>query len=224
MLTCCLFLMIGIFHRVSCTQVLRCALRPAPVSMITEDCISALAEGLSPMLFKHFRKSLWSHECSTPLSSLDFKFDAEWETFSSLIMGWIRNMNSAYLKQEEVKINSGWEFLLCSKMHKNYLKAPCFSGLSLPPALQPSTHSTQTELVSTAVPTEDPSYHKQILMEMLDILHAIYEDYKLDILHSQYVFYPCTRLWILSWIAVRILSSWKRIVAKEDFRVENMDF
>lgn len=166
-------------------QVLRCALRAAPVSMITEDCINALAEGLNPPLFKYFRKSLWSHECSMPLSGLDLKFDAEWETFSSLIMEWIRNFSSVHLKQEEVNTSSAWEFLLCSKMHRNYLKTPCFIGLSLPSVLKPSAHSSQPELVSNAVQTEDPSFHKQILREMLDILHAVYEDYKLDILRSQ---------------------------------------
>eukprot|EP01018_Ginkgo_biloba_P012111 Gb_37425 [translate_table: standard] len=165
-------------------EVFRCALRAAPASGITEDCINALAEGLSPMFFQHFLTSFWGHECSTLVSGIDFKVDVEWEAFYTFIMGWIRNVRSTSLKQQGAKKNSAWEFLLHSKMHSNYMRNYRLTGLSLP-LTQSSLCFPQSELSPIAAPTQDPSFYVQLLKEVLDALHAVYEDYKLDILHRQ---------------------------------------
>ncbi|KAH9317547.1 hypothetical protein KI387_019316, partial [Taxus chinensis] len=164
--------------------VLRCTLRADPVSLVMEDCINALEEGVSPSVFLYFLKSFWGQVFHSPLSEIDFKVDTEWENFSRLIMEWTRNANYAYSVQE-AKTNSAWDFLLCSKMHKKYIKDPSLTGLLLSLSPQYSMSLSQSAQTDTKVSPENSSFYEQSLVEVLGTLHAVYEDYKLDILHKQ---------------------------------------
>lgn len=165
-------------------QIFRCALRRSPSSSLVNDCIAAMADGLSSSFYNHFLVLLWGNGDSAYLSKADSSVDSEWESFSSVMTQMCSKSGLSFQKRSNLLSNSSWEFLINSKFHKNYYKLSCITG---------DSHGTSFELQesdsfrSCTDGTQSPqkSFHSELLMESLDALHAVYESLKLDTLRKR---------------------------------------
>lgn len=162
-------------------QMLRCALRRGPSCSLANDCITAMAEGLSTPFYKHFLQHFWGN-CETadlpkPNSGVD-----EWESFKSVILQRYRKSQSTS-QPNSVLVSSSWEFLVNSEFHKNYCNHNFFPGISnegLDDRLVDRFSSSMRGLQNP----EGFSY-SEFLIECLDSLHAIYENLKLSNLRKR---------------------------------------
>ncbi|XP_057979662.1 anaphase-promoting complex subunit 1 isoform X2 [Malania oleifera] len=159
-------------------QMFRCALRRSPSSSLADDCITAMAEGLSFNFYIHFLVLLWGDDSSTYLSKGDSSVDSQWESFSSTLIHMGRK-GGATLKKLPVSINSSWEFLINSKFHKNYCHSTFTTGISCGIAIDFQEADTSRSHAGEIQSTEK-SFCPELLMESLDCLHAVYESLKLD--------------------------------------------
>uniref|UniRef100_A0A2N9GLI6 Uncharacterized protein n=1 Tax=Fagus sylvatica TaxID=28930 RepID=A0A2N9GLI6_FAGSY len=110
-------------------QMFRCAFRRSPSSLLADDCITAMAEGLSPSFYGHFLGLLWKDGNSAYLSDADSSVNSEWDSFCTIIMQMCKSsigINQDFLNS---KPHSSWEFLIGSKFHKNY-KLNLITGIS----------------------------------------------------------------------------------------------
>ncbi|XP_021862745.2 anaphase-promoting complex subunit 1 isoform X2 [Spinacia oleracea] len=162
-------------------QMLRCALRRGPSCSLANDCITAMAEGLSTPFYKHFLQHFWGN-CETadlpkPNSGVD-----EWESFKSVILQHYRKSQSTS-QPNSVLVSSSWEFLVNSEFHKNYCNHNFFPGIS--------TEGLDDRLVdrfsSSMRGLQNPEgfSYSEFLIECLDSLHAIYENLKLSNLRKR---------------------------------------
>lgn len=156
-------------------QIFRCALRRSPSSSLTNDSITAMAEGLSPSFYNHFLVLLWGDGDSGYLSEANSTVDSEWNSFCDAIMQMCKK--SSVVSQETPK--SSWEFLLNSKFHKNYCKRNSMVGLASTTELDRSGLDPTRSIVD-GIKSSDKSFYSDLLMESLDSLHALYESLKMD--------------------------------------------
>ncbi|XP_058110276.1 anaphase-promoting complex subunit 1 isoform X2 [Magnolia sinica] len=160
-------------------QVFRCALRRSPSSSLTNDCITAMAEGLHPYFYNHFVTLLWGDSGSTYLSNADSCVDSEWNSFSSIVMQLCSNRFSPQ-EPSNIMPSTSWEFLVNSKFHLNYCKRTSITGISFATALDPTESAS-----SGACNLDKQSRGKSFYYQTLDSLHALYETLKLDNLRKQ---------------------------------------
>ncbi|KAJ0855851.1 putative anaphase-promoting complex subunit 1 [Helianthus annuus] len=150
-------------------QMLRCTFRRYPSSSLANDCIAAMAEGLEANLYNHFTVLLWGNGESAYLSRVDSPVDSEWESFSAIIL----EIFGKKRKLPQPHSGASWEFLLHSSFHEKYSKSHFMSGFS-------SRMSLQSDESCSASQQLDTFYSSESLIEILDLLHAVYESLKLN--------------------------------------------
>lgn len=161
-------------------QVLRCALRQNPSSVLVNDCITALAEGMHPSFYNHFIALLWSDAEYAYLLNTDSCAEAEWESFAGILMKFCKNSGLVVEESSVTLFESSWEFLINSKFHMNYRQkmssAKAYQrDVRVKACLSNCSHET--------------SFNAQLLLEALDSLHALYESLKLDMLRKRCVLF-----------------------------------
>ncbi|KAK9124538.1 hypothetical protein Sjap_014140 [Stephania japonica] len=161
-------------------QMFRCALRRNPCSSLTNDCITALFEGLDSTFYNHFLGLYWGENDCLYLNSANSSVDLEWEGFSDIIMRLCGK--SAVLVRSAVDLtpSSSWEFLINSEFHRTYCKKNTFArGTTFTTSLaMGDLDLSKTKKDDVQMPCK--SFYVQLLIEVLDLLHALYENLKLD--------------------------------------------
>lgn len=160
-------------------QMFRCALRRSPSSSLADDCIAAMAEGLHPSFYNHFVVFLWGNSDFTYLSNVDSCADSEWDSFSSVIMQLCGNSRFKLPKFANKMPDTCWDFLISSKFHMSYSRHTFIKGMLSASGLD-SVHSNFSGAHVLNEQSQDKSFYRQLLMETLDSLHALYESLKLD--------------------------------------------
>ncbi|KAF5176008.1 Anaphase-promoting complex subunit, partial [Thalictrum thalictroides] len=144
-------------------QMFRCALRRSPSSSLTNDCITAMAEGLHSTFYNHLLVLLWEDGNSGYLAKADSGVDSEWEAFNNIKMH------------------------ICGKssiFHKRYRMATSVTGIPGAPALTLQMFDCSSSNIEDK-DTADKSFYSQLLLETLDSLHPLYENLKLDNLRKR---------------------------------------
>ena len=183
----------------------RCALRRSPSSSLANDCIAAMAEGLSSSSYNHFLALLWGDGDAGSLSKADSNVDSEWESFSSIIMHMCKKSGLIPPKLMDTVPHTSWEFLINSNFHKNYSKLNLITGISSKMSLELQESDSSKSYSDGGRGLEKLSYSEP-LKETLDSLHAVYESLKLDNLRKRWSldsYNICTyllsllRLWLI---------------------------
>lgn len=157
----------------------RCALRRSPSSSLVNDCITAMAEGLSLSSYNHFLVLLWGDGVAGYLSKADSSVDSEWESFSSIIMQMCKKSGLIPPKLSDIGQYTSWESLISSNFHKNYSKLNLITNIS-PKMMLESQESDSSKSYSNVGPALQRLSYSEPLKEILDSLHAVYETLKLD--------------------------------------------
>ncbi|MFS7898340.1 putative anaphase-promoting complex subunit 1 [Helianthus anomalus] len=148
--------------------MLRCTFRRYPSSSLANDCIAAMAEGLEANLYNHFTVLLWGNGDAAYLSRVDSPVDSEWESFSAIIL----EIFGKKRKLTQPHLGASWEFLLHNDFHEKYSQSHFMSGFS-------SSMSLQSDESCSASQQLDTFYSSESMIEILDLLHAVYESLKL---------------------------------------------
>lgn len=156
-------------------QMLRCTFRRYPSSSLANDCITAMAEGLETNLYNHFVVLLWGNGDSAYLSRVDSAVDSEWESFSAIVL----EIFGKKRKSPQLHSGASWEFLLNSSFHEKYSKTHFMSEFS-------SRMLLQTDEPCSTSQQLDTSYTYESLIEIIDLLHEVYESLKLNHLRRRY--------------------------------------
>lgn len=164
----------------------RCALRQSPSSLLADECITALAEGLSFSFYKYILGHFWKDGDPSRFSDADSGVDSEWDSFCHVIMQMCRKSNLMFQKHSTSAPRSAWDFLLSSQFHRNFSKMNSITGISraVSPLDRQETNSPSSAMDGTQS-SENPFY-SELLMEILESLHAVYESQKLDNLRKGY--------------------------------------
>lgn len=169
-------------------QMFRCTLRRSPSSSLVNDCITAMAEGLSSGFYNHFLALLWGDSNSDYLSRADSSVDSEWNSFCNIILQMCRKPSATSQKHsdlENLEQHSSWEFLVNSKFHKNYHKLNFISRVS---SSELSFDLEKMDSFGSNMEgnrSSEKSFYFELLQESLDCLHALYESLKLDKLRKR---------------------------------------
>ncbi|KAG6765462.1 hypothetical protein POTOM_029505 [Populus tomentosa] len=169
-------------------QMFRCTLRRSPSSSLVNDCITAMAEGLSSGFYNHFLALLWGDSNSDYLSRADSSVDSEWNSFCNIILQMCRKPSATSQKHsdlENLEQHSSWEFLVNSKFHKNYHKLNFISRVS---SSELSFDMEKMDSFGSNMEgnrSSEKSFYFELLQESLDCLHALYESLKLDKLRKR---------------------------------------
>ncbi|KAF7828197.1 anaphase-promoting complex subunit 1 isoform X1 [Senna tora] len=164
---------------VNIMKMFRCALRQSPSSLLANDCITALAEGLSFSFYRYLLGHLWKDGDPAHLTVADSGVDSEWDSFCRVIMQLCRESNLMSQKHLTSVSHSAWDFLLSSQFHRNFCKINTISGISRAASLdQQETNSPSSAMDGTQI-SANP-FNCELLMETLESLHAVYESLKLD--------------------------------------------
>jgi hypothetical protein len=181
-------------------QMYRCAVGLFPSSAITILCMNALAQGLRPALYRYLLSRLLEREFANSeafhicTAKVDGKPDMEWVSFSGLITEIIRDMpvevpvqkKSVTAKSTEESF-SPWDFLLKSSVHQSNLANLRYPALHLPEALGvQETLPLAGPSVAEHSDAETTTVYFSVMVEILEVLHAVYEDCKLDTLRWRY--------------------------------------
>ncbi|KAL2526600.1 Anaphase-promoting complex subunit 1 [Abeliophyllum distichum] len=165
-------------------QIYRCAFRRSPSSSLTNDCINAMAEGLSPCFYNHFLLLLWGDSGSAYLSKADSSVDSEWESFCSVITRLCRKSNCSSQISSDSASHPSWEFLIKSRYHDQYCKHNFIAGTFSRTSSGMQVSGSCGAVVGNLQRTE-ASFYMELLTETLDSLHAVYETFKLDNLRKR---------------------------------------
>ncbi|KAK4273718.1 hypothetical protein QN277_017057 [Acacia crassicarpa] len=158
-------------------KMYRCALRRSPSSLLTNDCITALAEGLSFSFYRYFLGLFWRDGDPDHLS--DSCVDSEWDSFCNVIMQICRKSTLMSQKHSTLVPYPAWDFLVRSQFHRNFCKINSVSGLSRAGSLGWQETNSLSSSIDCTESSENPFY-SELLMEGLESLHAVYESLKLD--------------------------------------------
>lgn len=164
-------------------QIFRCTLHRSPSSSLANDCITVIAEGLHSSSYNHFLSLLWEGGFSTNLQNNDSNVDTEWDSFLSTVQKIIDLLQSSHSSFPKMPSTS-WDFLISSKFHANYVKLVSNSCISLVSDLS-SRDSRPAAIYVRGEKSREVLYYTQLLSEMLDSLHALYENLKLNTLRKQ---------------------------------------
>lgn len=160
----------------------RCAIRRSPSSSLANDCIMAMAEGLSCSFYSHFLGLLWKDGDSAYLAEPDSSVSSEWDSFCSIITQMCRSHVNSQKDLNSMR-QSSWEFLTTSQFHKNFCKHNFINGVSVTSFDVQEIDSCGLNL--DAAQKSKTSFYVELLMESMDCLHAVYESLKLDSLHKK---------------------------------------
>ncbi|KAL6620059.1 hypothetical protein ACP70R_035198 [Stipagrostis hirtigluma subsp. patula] len=164
---------------VTCSNglMLRCSLRKKPSSSLVSDCITAMAEGLQSCFYSHFVSLYWGGSDAAYLYSSSH-VDSEWESFSYEIRKVCTKYGETLPTISPTLPSKAWDFLINSKYHVQYCRrAPTCSNSSLP-----VPYSTCSTVFNSFV--QDASFYIQFMREILETLHALYENLKLNVLRK----------------------------------------
>lgn len=162
----------------------RCALRRSPTSSLVNDCIAAMAEGLRSGSYNHFLFLLWGDDDAAYFSEADSSVDSEWESFNRIIMQMCKKSGFIPPKRSDAVPSTSWEFLLNSNFHKNYSELKLISAISSKMSLESQASDSSKSYSDGGQGLEKLSYPEP-LKEILDSLHAVYENLKLDNLRKR---------------------------------------
>ncbi|MED6170431.1 hypothetical protein PIB30_030855 [Stylosanthes scabra] len=165
-------------------QMFRCALRQSPSSLLANDCITALAEGLSSSFYRHFLGVLWRDGDPAHFLEAESSVDSEWNSFCHVIMQLCRKSNITSQKCSGSVAPSAWDFLLNSQFHNNFCKLNSMFGISDAESLYQQKSNFPKSFVDGSESSEKPFY-TDLLIESLDYLHALYESLKFDNLRKR---------------------------------------
>ncbi|KAL6977481.1 hypothetical protein U1Q18_026280 [Sarracenia purpurea var. burkii] len=144
-----------------------------------------MAEGLSSNFYNHFLALLWGDGDSAYLSEADASVYSEWESYSSIIKRMCTKSGTLQRFSDSISCSS-WDFLVNSKFHKNYCKTYIISGISTA-----MSHEVQgpdsPESYLDGAQTQENLFYPELMMEILDALHAVYESLKLNNLRKKYL-------------------------------------
>ncbi|XP_047316183.1 anaphase-promoting complex subunit 1 [Impatiens glandulifera] len=152
-------------------KVYRCALQQN-LSSLANDCISAMAVGLSSRFYNQFLILLWASTDLGYPSEVAATVDNEWYSYSNAVMKMCGKSSPGLPEFADSSTGSAWDFLISSDFHKNYNRMSIAWS---------SAHTSHTSCLQfdTMQNSHNPFYH-ELLMETLDALHAVYESLKLD--------------------------------------------
>ncbi|KAJ9539792.1 hypothetical protein OSB04_026298 [Centaurea solstitialis] len=164
-------------------QMFRCTFRRYPSSSLANDCITAMAEGLEANLYNRFVVLLWGNGDSAYLSRVDSPVDSEWESFCAVILEIFGKYRKIPQGNSSLVSGSSWEFLVNSSFHEKYSKSHFMSGFS--PRISLQNNESPSASYATSSQQLDTSYSFESLLDILDLLHAVYESLKLNHLRKR---------------------------------------
>ncbi|XP_010423455.1 PREDICTED: anaphase-promoting complex subunit 1 isoform X1 [Camelina sativa] len=159
------------------SQIFRCALTREPSSSLANDCIAAIGEGLRSDLYNLFLSLLWGDGHSDQQGS---SIHYEWEALCNIFLGICQKPTAMHPKQPKPSSESSWEFLLSSKFHKTYSRF--HSGIT---SINPLDLEGIVPLDSKTDSEDIPASSRELMVQSLDCLHAVYESLKMDNLRKQ---------------------------------------
>ena len=176
-------------------KMYRCAVGFTPSSTLTILCMNALAQGLRPALHRWILSRLLEREfpilnaLHVSTAKAGGRLDLEWAAFSRLLTEIIRDMPGEVLTLSKLassnqtkETSSSWEYLLQSSMHQSNLANLKYKRLSIPEA---SVIAETSPLLGQSLAENDDAETAvcfSVMLEILEVLHAVYEDCKLDTL------------------------------------------
>ncbi|RDY02269.1 Anaphase-promoting complex subunit 1, partial [Mucuna pruriens] len=169
---------------VNTRQIFRCALRQSPSSTLANDCITALAEGLSSSFYRHLLGLLWKDGDPSNLSEAESSVDSEWDSFCHVIMQLCRKYKIISRKCSDSVPHSAWDFLISSQFHYNFCKVNSMFGIPCAVSLDLQESNFHRSSGDGAQSSEQPFY-TDLLRESLESLHGLYESLKLDNLRKR---------------------------------------
>lgn len=165
-------------------KIYRCMLRCNPSSSLANDCITAMAEALDSSFYNHFLVLLWGDSGSAYMAKADSAVDSEWKSFCHVVMTLCRKSSDVSLRISSSDSISSWEFLVNSMYHKNYCKHNSIGGFPAV-ASRDLQRSDSTGSFLVRKDNHEDLFYIELLREILDSLHAVYENLKLDILRKR---------------------------------------
>ncbi|CAN0909752.1 Anaphase-promoting complex subunit 1 [Linum grandiflorum] len=162
-------------------QMFRCVLRSSLSSELVNDCITVMADGLCPSLYKQFLFLLWGDGDSEYSMSGKSSLQSEWDSFCTLILRLRGEFGS--VKCVKPPQASSWEFLMNSNFHKDYRKVNVSGGFSRV-SLDVEELEYQGSIAEGKCSLPNSIYF-ELLRETLGCLHALYETLKLDSLRQR---------------------------------------
>lgn len=166
-------------------QMFRCVLRRSPASTLANDCITAMAEGLSISFYSHFLGLLWKDGDLAYLAEADSSVHSEWDSLCSIIME-MCGSSATSKKISNPMPQSSWEFLIHSKFHNNFCKHNFITENSSVTSLN-VRRVDSSRINSDGTKRSDKTFYPKLLMESLHCLHAVYESLKLNSLRKRCV-------------------------------------
>ncbi|KAG8067808.1 hypothetical protein GUJ93_ZPchr0005g14946 [Zizania palustris] len=163
--------------------MLRCSLRKNTSSSLVSDCITAMAEGLQSCFYSHFVSLLWGDSDAAYLCPSSH-VDSEWKSFSYEIEKICTKCRQVSPTKSSKSPCTAWDFLVNSKHHAQYCKLSPTTCTSLLPVSY-STSSTDFHYFPKDENSADVSFYIRFMRGILDTLHALYENMKLNILRKQ---------------------------------------
>ncbi|KAM1253481.1 hypothetical protein ACFX2J_041359 [Malus domestica] len=164
-------------------KMFRCVLRRSPASTLANDCITAMAEGLSTSFYSHFLSLLWKDGDLAYLAEADSSVHSEWDSFCSIIMEMCGSSATSKTISNPMP-QSSWEFLIHSKFHINFCKHNFITENSSVTSLN-VRRVDSSRINSDGTTRSDKTFYPKLLMESLHCLHAVYESLKLNSLRKR---------------------------------------
>lgn len=163
----------------------RCALYQNPSSSLVSDCVAAMSEGLTSNFYNHFLTLFWGGSSSSNLNKSEPSVDTEWGRFCGIIMQLVKRSEVFSEGTSSLKPALSWDFLNNSEFHRNYCKTTSLSWIlsSVKLGTQELAHESSIE----AKPNGNCSLNSELLIKILESLHAVYECLKLDKLRKWYI-------------------------------------
>lgn len=181
-------------------QKYRCAVTLLPSSAISSSCLLALSEALRPDIYHQLLSGLLEGQLSgsqadSMSAGPDGLPDTAWSTFSDFILDWAKKLLKCSYRgptpTEDPEEPSPWSFLLRSKWHQMNVISMRYPALPMPQVPLSVPEAARILEDTSKKPTVVPS----VYLEVLEALHAVYEDQKLDSLRWKYEF-SCTNFFV----------------------------
>lgn len=165
-------------------QIFRCALRESPSSVLANDCITALAEGLCSSFYRHLLGLLWKDGDPAHSPEAEPIVDSEWNSFCHVILQICRKTKIICQKGSDSVPHSAWDFLITSQFHYNFCRVNSIFGMPSAVSLDQKEPNFDRSLVDDPQNSGKPFY-TDLLRESMESLHGLYESLKLDNLRKR---------------------------------------